>query len=1029
MKRYILYIGWLLCLLTGCTDKDLVKCGSVGDKEVWTTLKFGHTSFNKIDISTRATLNEIAESRVENLFVYIFDADGNRLYSHYYDYTNRKDALPTTPGNWWTVNNRTSSNNNDTRGEVMIKAPVMTNGSIYMIANLNADQLNISSDQLNLVETLADLEALTITMNQEITSRTGYFLMTGSADGISVDDKGNIKKGNTSLVSIPLVRLDAKVTVKVKVGASSIDGQSMQAFIPESWQIMKLPKGTRLLAGSNDADELGYFNSPVEHFEKDEDDEKGFSFYMLENMEDTKGLTSFNQRDLRSKKPDGSYDTTNGLWEYASEDATYMVIKGKVQMEVDTDDEFGMQYLEADVTYYVHLGNFGNSKTGGSYNDFTINRNTHYTYTITISGVNNIELEVTTDKENQSGATGHVYKSREENYTFDAHYGQRVFRIDAETVLDKTITWYIKTPFGEGTPGMESGTQVPNLDYRWVWFMVNGTETSGVYSTNNRTYPGNQFQAVNYKDPNSKPDELMNVVEFTNFIRVEKQKLKDAAEDEKATASAFKKDNNGKYCLYVTAFVDEYYYEADPLNAANSPQDLWKKFVNQPNRIMHILCDSKLSKDEESSVTNSVITIRQRSIQTPYNLEKERLMTAWGCESVDEFENSQLFFYDNTKESMTAGAGSNLGDNIGTPSDVNGLYNSVKIWGVNPGTTRWDTYIDYERVNDYQTTIKNTRLTTYFMEDKYAVLRYATLMRNRDNDGDGVIDADELRWYVASLNQLYDLYMGQLGLNRDAALYTPTIAARSNYTSGPYSGASGWRNHVISSTWEGSTPQPTVLWAEEGISRSPYASRYSKPAPYSIRCVRNLGLSETPDVTKEGMEGINYPTRLVKVTEPTNTHGYLFDLSNINTKSLRYFTSRELQLGNENEETARVYYGFETGVKITYPRTDQGGNNNVRNYAALKEALEAGTDIGCDTENGFRVPNVREGALMSLYCNQNWWTNSGSSIMTSTWYSNGGLGNQNDAGYTSWQFSYRYATVGGNGVTNIMTVRDWYPTD
>jgi hypothetical protein len=264
--------------------------------------------------------------------------------------------------------------------------------------------------------------------------------------------------------------------------------------------------------------------------------------------------------------------------------------------------------------------------------------------------------------------------------------------------------------------------------------------------------------------------------------------------------------------------------------------------------------------------------------------------------------------------------------------------------------------------------------------------------------------------------------MGQLGLNSDAALYTPAIAVRSNYTSGPYAGASGWRNHVISSTWEQN--QPTVLWAEEGISRSPYASRYSKPSPYSVRCVRNLGL-EQPNVTIEGSEGVDYPTSLIRVTEPTATHGYLFDLSNINTKSLRYYTSRELQPGNGNEETARVYYGFETGEIITYPITNQNGSNNVGNYAALKEALEAGTNIGCDTENGFRVPNVREGALMSLYCSQSWWNNG--SVMTNTWYSNGGLGNRNDAGYTSWQFSYRYATIGGSGVTTIRTVRDWNP--
>ena len=126
------------------------------------------------------------------------------------------------------------------------------------------------------------------------------------------------------------------------------------------------------------------------------------------------------------------------------------------------------------------------------YNDFTIKRNTHYTYTITIKGVNSIETEVETGVENQSGAVGDIYKSTEEIYTFDAHYGQRVFRIDATAVRDDIITWYVKTPFSEGMPSYEGSTQIPNLDYKWVWFIVNEKEYNGVYSSNNRRYPGDQ---------------------------------------------------------------------------------------------------------------------------------------------------------------------------------------------------------------------------------------------------------------------------------------------------------------------------------------------------------------------------------------------------------------------------------------------------------------------------------------------------------------------------------------------------------
>lgn len=1024
MKQLLLYIIIFFSVVLGACTDDLEFRYHVGDKEVWATLKFGHHDFDEIDVQSRATLNEIAESRVENLFVYVFDGAGKRLYSHYYDYENRVDALPGSAGNYWTVSNRTSSNDNDTEGEVMIKSPMMEGGKIYLIANLNADQLNISADQLNTVETLAELEAITITMNQQITSRTGCFLMTGQEDGITVNERGQISK-NGAAVRIPLVRLDAKVTVNVVVGEAKQSNQKMKDFVPESWQVMRLPRATRLLAAEGDATQLGYFDSEEQFFETDADGVKGFSFYMLENKKDTQGLTSYRQREERHKKSNGSYDVATGMWKNVSDDATYLVLKGKVQMEVDTDSEHAMQYLEADVTYYIHLGNFGDSKSGGNYNNFTINRNTHYTYTITISGVQNIEVEVTTDVENQPGAIGDVYKSKEEIYSFDAHYGQRVFRINAESILENTITWYVKTPFSEGMPGIESGTQIPNLDYKWVWFMPNKTNTDGSYSTNNQWYPGDIYREESV-DEN---DKLMNVVEFVDFIKEEKIKYDNAAEAEKATASAFKPDANGVYCMYVTVFVDEYYYDVDPLNSTNKPQDLWKSFVNKPNRLLHILCDSEVSKDGDSSLTNSVITIRQHSIQTPYNIEKSELMTAWGCESEDEFAASQLYFYSSAETMTTAESDQYKLGYIGETSDVNGLYNSIKMWGITPGVTRWDTYLNYNRENDYTTTINSNNITSHFLNDNCVTLRYATLLRNRDNNGNGIIDADELRWYVASMNQLYDLYIGQLGINSEAALYTPQMAAQPNETfaSGPYCGAYKWRNHVICSTWTGGTSenaQIQVLWAEEGISIGGYFLRYEKYAPLSVRTVRNLGLTN-PAYDKEGVEGEGYPVPIVQVSE-NGSGGYRFDLTNVNEKSLRYFTSRELEHGDENAESSRVYYGFETGPTVT--RTAVSGGNNLGNYQSLIGALEAGTGTGCDTQNGYRVPNVREGALMALYCPSSWWN--GGYTMVGTWYSNGDVitgGNGNDAGYYSWQFSRNFASIGHTDVNTIRSVRDWRP--
>lgn len=1006
MKRYIIYIGLLISVIIGCTEEDFVKQGNVGDKEVWVTLNFGHQSFEKINIETRATLSEIAESRVENLFAYVFDANGKRLYSHYYDNNNRVDALPTTAGNYWTVANRTSSNDNDTQGEIMIKSPTMTGGSIYLIANLNADQLNISPEQLNTIGSLSELQALTVTMNQEITSRTGYFLMTGSVEGITVDEDGNIAKEG-ELVDIPLVRLDAKVTVNVQVGTASQANQEMKDFVPESWQVMRLPKGTRVLESTDDADQLGYFDAPEVHFETDIKGVKSFSFYQLENMEDvTERTLTYNERDLRKKKTDGSYDVSNGLWQYASEDATYLIIKGKVQMKVNTNVVTDMQYLEADVIYYVHLGNFGNSKEGGSFSNFTVKRNTHYTYDITITGVNSIEVEVTADNEKQSGATGHVYKSKEEIYTFDAHYGQRVFRIDADSVDVDKITWYVKTPFSEGTPKVESGTEIPNLDYQWVWFMLNDKEYNGVYSTNNQWYPGDDNKNLAL----GAEGKLMDIEDFTTYLKSEKVKFDNAAVDEKPNASIFHKDNNGVYCIYITAFVDEYYYEADPLNSENHPQDLWKKFVNQPNRILHLLSDTKKSKDEASSLTSSILTIRQRSIQTPYNLNKASLMTAFGCETVDETRDENFTFYEDDGDYKEVDLGNN--------STKNGIYNTACLWNmfssgsvkVGDNREKWNTYLEYSISNSITG-------ANHFLKSGLESMRYAPMSRNRDNNGNGYIDPEEVRWYIAPLEQLYALYVGDLGLDSEAQLYPSYLASLPN---AKVNDRWQWRNHVVCSNQTTITNSgqyidkywPEMLWAEEGVSISGYGKEWEKQAPNSIRCIRNLGMEDATEETI-GNKELNIPTPMINVTTSSDSKVYYFDLSNMNDRSARqYYTSQELMPGNENDESSRTYYGFETDDEfISYSG----------NYSTLRSQLEAGNSPSTE---GYRVPNVREAALMSLFCSEDWWDDN--SILSCSYYSHGSLGSKYDGNEITWFFQSKYITISGSA-GSLCCVKDWRP--
>lgn len=1056
----------------------------VGGNEVLASFDFHHEDYDEVTITTKATLGIVPESRVQNIYVYIF-AGNNKVYSHYFDNLN----LMTSPQvvqnagvNCWYVSNRTAEGTSDkTHGTIKIKAPELTGGTIYLIANVNADMVNISPEKLNIIKTEDELKALAATLNQEITSRNGYFPMVAFADGIAVDGKtGEVTCNSNADLNLHLKRMDAKVKVNLRVATDNElsvtedeikTTQTLKEFVPQSWRVVNIPKGAYVVErNSEDCEASGYFDTEAVNFEEAGSMEftytnssgvdttvtspvNSFSFYMLENRESTNKKKSvdkdYHKRDLRLKNSAGEYDMTSGnIWEYAPENGTYLEIKGEVIMDVDVSNEAKTQQLVSAVTYYVHLGDVVHSETEhDAHDNYDVERNTYYTYTITIKGVNAIETEVVTsndvregtaDKitESESGATGDVYIAKESVYTFDAHYGQRVFCFDAAYIDPDNVTWYVKTPFGkEGIPNKIGDTEIPSgLDYKWVHFLVNDVSESedaytGVkpYSQNNMKWPGHPddgFDSDAEKELWAKGKKVMDVVEFTKYIKEQKRllDLKDDSNDfrkefDQAWFDKFgagkKETDDGVWHrsrIYVTVFIDEFYYEKDPMTG-EVREGLWKEFVNQPNRLMHVLCDNDISLDGESSATGSVITIRQRSIQTPFNITKPTLMTAWGCETVDETSEGQLWFYPSAQESQ-----SDPGYK-GNTSETNGLFNTAKLLGVSddPGMVLSD-YLDYDRVNDYH---NPAGVRSLFLKDAYISMLYSILMRNRDEDGDGFLEAGELKWYIASINQLYGLYMGSLGLNSEAMLYPASRAAMTGtYESGNFKGAAKWRSHIVSSTKDNTnfnTNKPLELWGEEGIAVS-YYKQYNnnKSAPYSIRCVRNLGLDANSFAELSSDEFEKKLEKLIQYKYDSNTNSYIFDLSNINDKSVRFYTTKELEPSDEHSEMSRIYYGFETGNSVP---TDQ--------YPDLKADLDAGKS---PCPEGWRVPNVREGALMALYCDQSWWTAGGQGdIIVSSYYSNGKLGNNNDTESPSWQFNYHHASIGQEDATGTRCVRDYMP--
>ena len=361
---------------------------------------------------------------------------------------------------------------------------------------------------------------------------------------------------------------------------------------------------------------------------------------------------------------------------------------------------------------------------------------------------------------------------------------------------------------------------------------------------------------------------------------------------------------------------------------------------------MHILCNSNTSKDLESRATGSVITIQQKPIKSIYNTDESytRLQNAWGLESVDEYAD-KVFTYN--QDGSLNGSGGNT-------SGYNGLANSVFEWGLAPSETtvenittiknniRWDNYLSFEVGNELPQ-----------LKDGYESLRYICMSRNRDNNGNGVIDRDEVRWYLASVRQLIGLYVGDGVLESSVRIYNRSTADRDS------NDPARWRQHVISSTKYPSGSEPTVIWGEEGISTGNISGsiRDGKITNFTIRCVRNLGMANDAPI---------YETPDDYIQASQNTDGsYTFECTHINESALRYYSSRELDYEDERATANCLYKKFETAP------ADQSWTSGEVSFKTLNdEVSKYGSSVYAGyCPDGYRLPSQTELAVMRYYMN------------------------------------------------------------
>ena len=776
-----------------------------------------------------------------------------------------------------------------------------------------------------------------------------------------------------------------------------------------------------------------------------------FAFYLRENRPNPKKrITPEEQGDwstlyaMREAWPGGEENPVDEAsnrvpvhgrqFTYAPENATFVEISGDLSYTRTTAGRESEEVFGS-VTYIVHLGETGNAPNDEeAVNNYDVRRNVSYIYNMRITGINNFVVEVTEGEERRPGAEGDITVSSTRQVTMDAHYGRVLLELD-KTSIEQGASWSVRTPIGEVRYDTVTGLINSPYDYKWVLFAVNAD--FGVGSDRMVKFPGVQaydggvqfFEDMNAdelkkaiaKDRGNHISYLGTTYTFKKYIESHdhdnywyshRNELTDYAclldvnqlvhyleWSLRYNKKIF--DEDGK--VAVTAFCDEYTYIYDPQiedyihpgqSVANMGDKdrrllLWKNYVDADSRVMNItpMATTEYSPDGNTSLTNSYITISQNSIKSIYN--PDRTDTAWGLETTNE--TGKL-----THETqIIAGSygpihnnnGNEIGDRTNTLND--GRTNFLNFW---VGTDRYGSTIHWTDAMNVNRDVENGN----DLNEDYRNAFYACITRNRDLNGNNLIDADEIYWYLAARDQLTGLWIGQGALDDEAWMYN---------------GDGTEINHLITSSHRNNADGNLywVLWAEEGASLGGLRVGGDEHTNngYDYRCVRNLGI----DIAEE--EAPQHFAEISNRIDNGDQDYYTIDASIINSRALRTSPDEGINLPFDHERSQN-----NTPFRSFDVRT---ANGDSISWLRMRDNIN---DNGNPCPEGWRVPNQREMLIIMSFDGQNGFSLGDSPVATATSFSFCGTGSYDDDRYGFYFSPPNIRLSDGDASVRLRCVRD-----
>lgn len=887
MKLAYLLMGVAL-LLSSCSE-DIFPGGSESNEDVTISLAYSDVSPRDIVVNSRAT--EAEERHLDNLHIYIFDGNGN--LKGYKGFTSGLDQ----------------KTNNDTKATVSGIKTRSGESYIYAVANYNTGRYPLTVSEgnvekgklpINLEEekaraggytfTLNDLKALKFKRNvDDQISITDAFLMSGAVNSgriVNINTAGKVTSDDTNDNAIRLSRIVSKVKFTIN---EKTDDDVKRSFKLANYDIMNIAKNGTLIGSidsndkkpiSNDNDVSNIKGLTLGVNDVDKTGAEYFEAYLPENLQDAKKVITDQDR---AKREDDNM-SIHKEFTYAPKYGTYVVLKGKYE-ETTKDGST----KTADVTYYVHLGDCSENP-----NDYNVERNCNYTFNITVAGVNKIIVEAQKEGNDQPGAEGVVleYGYTGKNLTLDSHYEYMVMRFnqaDIQNLQKNKLGYYYQVyALGKKTEPInvkdeanpktqEHKKQLNGVDTSWIEFAITNryNKSKSIYGDEN----GGRGTPCDYPGKSETKD-------IETFLQM-----------------LYANADNDEFWNYVgyidaTCFVSENYYSY--LN--------WDKYVNNVDkRAFYVANNVWVSKDTRSVYAKAQYGLTQHNIQTFYDVKQAENVIAYGCETINDEEG---------KNFTDDGIG-------GTSSNENSYPYQSK------GSDTWN-----GRANMTQDL---SGLTWKNLKSNKSLVK-ACMSRNRDLNGNGTIDEDEIRWYAPAVNQYIGLWIGEEVMSTEAKLFNKQTSTLSKNND------PGCRMLYYTSTRGINT-----YFSEEGMATNNHNGTWKATL---IRCVRNL---QSKDNDKGYAES---PTKFWTTSNSDKD----VELDKVDSRALIVGGSSNELIGHtERSETNKPAKSFRI-ANNTYPTSNS-------NSASMENVVDGKFKCnGKYYQNGsnWRVPNQREMSVMYL---------------------------------------------------------------